>query len=113
MKQNLGVVPQEYLLSYVVIPMSVLMKHGQTTGMEGTHPGRVFRAHNVDLPSHPRSDDSRSDSDSSPKTSKARAAHPSAAEPRASAAGSDITERTKAEPGSSANAAGHTAASIP
>lgn len=102
MKQSLGVVPREYLLPYVVLPMSVLMKDGQTIGMEGTHPGRVFRAHNVHLPSHSRSD-----------YSQARAAHPSAAESRASAAGSDITERTKAEPGSSADAAGHTAASIP
>ena len=113
MKQSLGVVPREYLLSYVVLPMSMLVKYQQTIGMEGTHPGRVFRAHNVDLPHHPRSDDSRSDSGPSPKTPKARAAHPAAAEPRATAAGSHITERTKAKPGSSADAAGHTAASIP
>ncbi len=39
MKKNLGIVPREYPLPYVVIPMSVLVKYWQTIGMEGTHPG--------------------------------------------------------------------------
>jgi len=39
MKQNLGVVPREYPLSYVVIPMSVLVKYGQTMEWKArTHP---------------------------------------------------------------------------
>jgi len=37
MKQNLGIVPREYPPPYVVIPISVLVKHGQTIEMEGTH----------------------------------------------------------------------------
>jgi hypothetical protein len=39
MKQDLGIVPREYLLFYVVLPMSMLVKYQQTIGMEGTHPG--------------------------------------------------------------------------
>ena len=39
MKQNLGVVPREYPLSYVVIPMPVLVKYGQTMEWKArTHP---------------------------------------------------------------------------
>jgi hypothetical protein len=91
----------------------VLVKYGQTIGMEARIPRRVFRPHNVDLPQNPRSDYSRSDPGSSPETAAARAACSATTESRAAAEGSHIAERTKAKPGSSADAAGHTAASIP
>lgn len=67
-------------------------------------PSRMFRSPNVDLPHHPRSNYSGSNSGSSAKTPKAGGTGSAAAEPRDPAARSDVTERANAEPGSATDA---------